>query len=127
VSFPFNSQSGLIIVQVELTGPTGNAILSLALDTGATATAINQGRLMRLGYDLALATDRVQITTGSGVEFVPRLSITRLKALGQERLNFPILAHTLPPSASVDGVLGLDFLRGHALAIDFRQAQLTLS
>ena len=127
MSFPFNSQSGLIIVRVELSGPAGDAILSLALDTGATTTAISQSRLMKLGYDPALALHRVQITTDSGVEFVPQLAVTRLKALGQERLNFPVLAHTLPPSASVDGLLGLDFLRSQVLTVDFRQGHLTLS
>ena len=28
--------------------------------------------------------------------------------------------HTLPPSASVDGLLGLDFFRGQILNLDFR-------
>lgn len=73
MSFSFNAESGLIIVQVEISGSAGNAILSLALDTGATATLINQSRLMQLGYDPAARPERLQITTGSGVEFVPRI------------------------------------------------------
>jgi hypothetical protein len=32
-----------------------------------------------------------------------------------------VLCHTLPPSATVDGVLGLDFFRGYKLAIDFNK------
>lgn len=38
MSFPFDPQQGLIIVPVELWGPSGSAILRLALDTGATGT-----------------------------------------------------------------------------------------
>jgi predicted aspartyl protease len=108
-------------------GPSGTGILRLALDTGATATVINTGMLVALGYDPALVPDRIQITTGSGVEFVPRIPLQKLVALGQERTNFPVLCHTLPPSAGIDGLLGLDFLRGQMLSIDFRTGTLMLT
>ena len=50
----------------------------------------------------------------------------RIAALGVERMNFPLIAHTLPPSASIDGLLGLDFLRGCRLTVDFRTGRITL-
>lgn len=127
MSFAFDSHQGLIIIQAELEGPSGTAVLRLALDTGATGTLINIGMLVSIGYDPALAPNRVQVTTGSGVEFVPRLELNKLTALGQERTDFMVLCHTLPPSASVDGLLGLDFLRGQNLSIDFQNGQITLS
>lgn len=127
MSFPFASQQGLVLVSTQVAGPSGNAILRHALDTGATATLINAAPLVALGYDPALAPVRVQVTTGSGVEFVPQISLARITALGQDRVAFPILCHTLPPSAAVDGVLGLDFLRGHVLTLDFRSGQMTLT
>jgi hypothetical protein len=37
-----------------------------------------------------------------------------------------VLSHTLPSSATIDGLLGLDFLRGQMLSIDFRQALVSL-
>ena len=117
----------LVIVQAELFGPTGSIVLSLALHTGATGTMINVAPLTAIGYDPSLAPDRVQVTTGSGVEYAPRLNISRIRALGLERGNFPVLAHTLPPSASIDGLLRLDFLRGRAVSIDFRQGNIHLS
>src|ERR1035441_6099618 len=95
----FNPQAGLIIVRSELFGPSGSIILRLALDTGATSTMISVGPLAAVGYDPSLVSDRVQVITGSGVEFVPRIQISRLTALGRERTCFPILSHTLPPSA----------------------------
>lgn len=82
---------------------------------------------MQIGYDPATAPDRFQITTGSGIEFVPRITLNKIAALGQERASFPVLCHTLPPSASVDGLLGLDFFRGRSLTIDFRGGQITLA
>jgi len=76
---------------------------------GATATLINVAMLVAIGYDPALSKDRVQGTTGSGVEFAPRVELRRLPALGQERYGLQMLGHTLPPSSGVDGLPGLDF------------------
>ena len=82
--------------------------------------------LVLLGYDPALEVERVQVTTGSGVEFVPRVTISKIVALGQERAGFSLLAHTLPPSAAVDGLLGLDFFRDHRLVIDFKSGNIQI-
>ena len=127
MSYPFNGQTGLIIVETELFGPSKSIVTRLALDTGATATLMNVALLVAIGYDPALAQVRTQVTTGSGVEYVPRLAVDKMVALGQERLNFPVLAHTLPPSASVDGLLGLDFFRGRQLYLDFRAGNIDLT
>ena len=126
MSFPFNPNQGLIIIRAEFFGPSGSVILRLALDTGATGTLVNVGMLVAIGYDPALTANRVQVTTGSGVEYTPLITVDKIIALGQERINFPVLCHTLPPSASVDGLLGLDFWRGQHLTIDFRSGQLKL-
>jgi len=79
-----------------------------------------------IGYDPSVSPDRTQVTTGSGIEFAARIRLQRLFALEQERKDFPILCHTLPPSAGVDGLLGLDFLRGQRLRIDFRTGEVAL-
>lgn len=123
----FDSQQGLIIVRAELWGPRGSGVMRLALDTGATSTVVNVGMLVAIGYDPALAADRVQVTTGSGIEFAPRVIVEKVVALGHARSGFPVLGHTLPPSAGVDGLLGLDFLRGRNLVVDFRAGHVTLT
>ncbi len=127
MSIPFDPLQGLIVVPAELWGRTGRAVVRLALDTGATSTIVNVGILVAIGCDPALVPDRIQVTTGSGVEFVPRVTLDRTVALGQERSGFPVLAHTLPPSAGVDGLLGLDFLRGQSVTIDLRNGRVTLA
>lgn len=126
MSVSFDPHEGLIIVPAELWGPSGSVVLRLALDTGATSTVINVGVLVAIGCDPALAPDRVQVTTGSGIEFAPRIVLDQLTALDRQRTDFPVLGHTLPPSAGVDGLLGLDFLRGESLTVDFRGGQVTL-
>jgi len=127
MSFPFDPGQGLIVVSVELWGPTGSVVLRLALDTGATGTVINAATLVAVGYDPALAPERIQVTTGSGVEFAPRLLLDKVVALGREHRDFPVLCHTLPPSAGVDGLLGLDAFRGESLTVDFRTGRLILA
>jgi predicted aspartyl protease len=122
VSFTFDPQRGLIIVRAELCGPGGSGVLRVALDTGATSTVVNVGFLPAIGYDTALISDRIQLTTGSGVEYAPRIVIQRVFALGQERLSFHVFGHTLPPSVSVDGLLGLDFLRDRTYPLIFVRA-----
>ena len=116
----FDARRGLIVLMAELFGPSGSIVVRLALDTGATRTTVNVGLLAAIGYDPSLVPDRVQMTTGSGVEYAPCLSVGRVEALGQRRTDLSVIAHTLPMSASVDGLLGLDVFRGQVLNIDFK-------
>ncbi len=126
MSHPFRPERGLVVVGAEIFGPLGSAVLRLALDTGATSSLISAGILVATGYDPALAPHHVQVATGSGVVFAPRLEVKRLDSLGSVRAPFDVLVHTLPPSAAIDGVLGLDFLRGGVLTVDFRSGQVSL-
>jgi hypothetical protein len=101
VSYSFNPESGLVIVFSEIFGPSGSIVMRLALDTGATGKMIKIAPLITVGYDPSLAPDRVQVTTGSGVEYAPRILVYQLSALGHKRCQFPVLAHTLPPRTRV--------------------------
>jgi predicted aspartyl protease len=123
----FDASQGLIIVGAQVTGPTSSAFLTLALDTGATRTVINTALLITLGCDPALSTDRIEVTTGSGVELATLVRVQSVAALGVSRNDFPVLAHTLPPTAKVDGLLGLDFLRETVLIIDFKTGLLRIN
>jgi predicted aspartyl protease len=128
VNVTFDAREGLIVVKVDLWGPKGGGgVVQLALDTGATTTTVNGGMLANLGYDPAGSSGRVPVTTGSGIAYAPLVVISKIVALGQERVDFPVLGHTLPPSAGVDGVLGLDFLRGLSVTLDFRAGQITVT
>src|SRR5690349_1462123 len=120
MSHSFAAQTGPIIVTAEVDGPSGTGILRLALDTGATRTLIDRTMLVTVGYDPAFAPGRIQVTTANGTAVVPEIPVAKLRALGQERAGFRVLCHTLPPGIGIDGLLGLDFLRGQVLTIDFR-------
>ena len=107
MTYGFNPSQGLIIVPVRLCGPIGNMIVRLALDTGATSTLINSEVMILLGYNPATSPDRIQVTTGSGVELCPLVTVERLEALGKSVNDFPVLSHTLRTTSQVDGLLGL--------------------
>ena len=122
----FDAQRGLIVIPTRLWGPSGDVVVRLALDTGATRTLVNWDPMVFVGYDPASAGPRIEVTTGSGVEFVPEVRVRIVQALQHEQGDFPVLCHTLPPSAMVDGVLGLDFMRGQRLIVNFRTADVAL-
>ena len=124
---PFNPQHGLIIIVVRLFGPAGEYGARLALDTGASSTVISKEILVTIGYNPDALPKTVNFTTGSQVESASRVTVDKLQALGQERPHFSVIAHTLPPTASLDGPLGLDFFRNHILTLDFQNGQITLA
>jgi predicted aspartyl protease len=127
MTFGFDPSQGLIVVPVRLFGPAGDMIVRLALDTGATITLINSEIIVLLGYNPATSAYRIQVTTGSGVELCPRVTVQRLEALGKSINDFSVLCHTLPPTSQVDGLLGLDFFRGFQISIDFRNGTITIT
>jgi Aspartyl protease len=127
MTFPFNPKGGPIHVEAQVTGPAKTFTLRLILDTGATTSLINSRLLLGLGYDLTQTGQFTQMTTGSTLERVPLVILTRLSALGQHRLGFPVIGHDLPASSAIDGLLGLDFFRPHQLTIDFPKGEITLT
>jgi predicted aspartyl protease len=127
VTWTFNHLRGLIHVRALLLGPTGSMVARLALDTGATGTTINIDSLEQIGYDPTRIGRPVQARTASGVVQTHQLPVHSVSALGQTRTNFTVAACTLPPGVSVDGLLGLDFFRGHILNIDFTKGEITLN
>src|SRR5262249_11281867 len=122
---PFDPSRRLVIVRAELKGPAQTITIDLALDTGATETTIDEVWMALAGYTPAMATNQSQVITGSGVISALELPVTEFTCLGQSRTNFPVLVHNFPPATGHDGVLGLDFVRGHVLTIDFEKGEIT--
>ena len=117
--FRFEPGKGLIVGPTRLSGPSGDAIVRLALDTGAVGTMVSSEALVTLGYDPARITERIRITSATATEYAPQVVVARIEALGHTRDEFTVVCHTLPPESRLDGVLGLDFPSARRLAIDF--------
>ena len=122
----FDPTRGLIVVRAKLHGPSAVAGLNLALDTGASQTMFNVIPLTLAGYFPGAATGHVELTTGSGVAYAPRLPVLRVSALGHEEAEFSVLAPTLLPSAGIDELLGLDFMQDRVLRVDFPRSLVSL-
>jgi predicted aspartyl protease len=126
MKFKFKADYGLVYVRVKVSCNDKEVILNLALDTGASGTIISAKKLLEVGYDSDKPEDEIYITTGSGLIFVPKITIEKLTALGKEKTDFLVIAHDFPPTSSVDGVLGLDFLRENILTVNFKQGFIEL-
>jgi hypothetical protein len=100
--------------------------VQLALDTGATKTLINWKPIAFIGYDPAGVGTRVEVTRGSGIEFVPEVRVQQIQALVHDRFEFPHpLSHL---AAECDGGWSA-WARLHAcapLTVDFRTATVAL-
>lgn len=127
MSFPFNASSGPIVVEASLPGPLGQADLRLVLDTGATISLIRSTILVAVGYDPDASPDPVRVAMGGGIGLIPRVVLNRFSALGEHRLGYSILSHSIPSATGVDGLLGLDFLRGSVLNIDFQVGRINFT
>lgn len=77
-----------------------------------------------MGGDPVSSTQRVLVTTASLVEYAALVTIPTFNALHQLRSSFQAIAHSLPPSSSVDGLLGLDFFWNSVLTIDFHEGSI---
>ncbi len=102
---PLDPGENLIVVPTRVFGPLWEYILRFALDTGATMSMLNLDRALELGYTITSGAERVEVTTASRIEAAPVITFDKIEALGQQRLYFPVLCYTLPPSAGVDGIL----------------------
>ncbi|MCW5850807.1 MAG: clan AA aspartic protease [Anaerolineae bacterium] len=126
MSLAFEPSERVIRVPVKAWGPKEPLIGLLLLDTGAEGTLLSPRFLTDLGYDLASVTDTVDLFSVSGAATAPRVKVQRLEALGHRRNNFTVTAFAPHLKANVDGVLGVDFLLGRKLTIDFRLGLVTL-
>ena len=118
IEFPFDPQDNLIVVPVEVHGKSHLITLNMAVDTGATWTILPIKTCSIIG---AVHQRRISIVTGSRVESAQLMTIPLIKAFGIDITNFKVVAHDLPPSLLVDGLLGMNFLKRAMLTIDFHK------
>ena len=101
-------------------GPLAVVKTVLALDTGASMSIIQEDLLMAAGYVPAAISPTVNMHSASGTTKVPKMKVITITALDVTLHNFELLSHQFPSTATVDGLLGLDFLkRCRLLTIDF--------
>ena len=116
IEFPFDPKDNLIVVPVEIHGKSQQITLDMAVDTGATWTIMPIKTCSIIG---AVHQRSISIVTGSRVETAQLMTIPLIRAFGVDITNFKVVAHDLPSSLLVDGLLGMNFLKRAKLTIDF--------
>jgi len=73
-----------------------------------------------IGYDPAVALDRVPIITANGVIEVPKIKVIGIgfKELYVEDVE--VICHDIPEIAEIEGLLGLSFLKYFKICLDFK-------
>jgi len=110
----------LILRRVRVDGPDALREIGMILDTGAMYTAISWDIVKDIGYDPAVALDRVPIITANGVIEVPKIKVIEIgfKELYVEDVE--VICHDIPEIAEIEGLLGLSFLKYFKICLDFK-------
>ena len=93
------NSGNLLITKAAIAGPDSIKILSLA------------EALESCGCSPVEAMKHLRIVTGSGFIVAPVVQLNWLSTFGVKIDNFNVVAHTLPFSGPIDGLLGMDFLK----------------
>ena len=121
-----NPDTNIINIPITLFGENGSLDINAALDTGASYIMIPWGVAEKLGYDPARSRKTIHITTASGTEKVPLITIKKINALGVSKENVLAVCHDMPPQTSIYALLGLSFLRGHTTTINLKEGEIKM-
>ncbi len=126
-TFSLNSDDDVIIVNAVI---ENKYEFRLALDTAATHTTIDSNVLYFSGYELKNSKGEIEVETSNGIIVVELFEIADLESLGIYRNNFEVqvydfLAHNI--ISDYDGVIGLNFLKGHKICIDFEKGVINVN
>ena len=122
----FDKDAPIITVYVKIDGVEVALEIKMALDTGATYVMIPWDIAEALDYEPEVSKERINITTASGVEKVPLITLKSMSVLGKKAENVKASIHDLPPQCHVDGLLGLSYLRNFKMCIDFTEGTLEI-
>ena len=120
-------ENGLIIVVVQLNMGNRTIETSMMLDTGCTNTVLHTKYAKLLGIDLKKAK-KVSIDTGSQEEEAREVEIELMEALDYCVENLTVSFFDVYIDHNMyAGYLGLDFLAGKELTINFEREVLFLT
>lgn len=119
-------KENLIVVLVEVAGRDKSRVLRMALDTGATYAMLPEDVAKVLGYDLQRPQKKVNLITASGTVQAPLIVLDRVKVLGKEARKVEAVVHDLPPPSTVDGLLGLSFLKHFDTDVHYKRQVLEI-
>lgn len=113
----------LVPVTLGYRGRTAQALL--VLDTGASVTTINREVAAQLGMELQGTKKGLVQVAGGGLVEANRVRLGTLTVGHHTRNDMDVAVMAQEgPGMKLDGLLGMDFLRGHRYHVDFRTSTL---
>lgn len=82
--------------------------------------------LEKIGCSPAASRDHLRVTTANGVVILPRVKADVLTVFEHDIIGAEIIAHDLPFSGPIDGLLGMDVLTALRARIDIPAAQIEI-
>jgi predicted aspartyl protease len=116
----------LLVCNAVVAGPKGIRDVSLLVDTGSNYTVVPNELLEAIGCSPAASRDHVRIMTANGVVILPRVKADTLTVFERRLDGAELIAHDLPFSGPIDGLLGMDMLGALGARIDIPAAQIEL-
>ena len=120
----FDPNVAIIIVSGKVKASVAT-IVRFVVDTGASMVVLPWKLTTAIGITID-PSKTIQTTTATTVETVPEIIIPEMSVLGKTVKNVEAIVKDLPPETTVDGLLGLSFLRNFKLSIDFKKGELKL-
>jgi len=121
--FELESDESLILVKSNVNGERA----ALALDTGASHTTLDLSFLLITGVEMQDSLDTVLLETAIGPVEAYVFKVNLFTALGITVRDFHVCAYDFLANnifSDFDGMLGLDFFRGHDLHISFKRFEI---
>ena len=108
-----------MVFEVTISGHSRQIPLKMVFDTGATMTTIPKEAAIAIGCDPIKSSRKIEMITASGTEYVPVVTIPKIKWLDFELKNVEAICHNLPPQTTISGLLGLNVLRKFNIGLNF--------
>jgi predicted aspartyl protease len=99
-------------------------VVRLLVDTGARRTVLPKQLLREFGCKVDDPERSIRVTAAGGVLRVPIVVVPWFSCVGHRVEQFAVLGLDLPPSAEVDGLLGMDFLTKVGAVIDVEKREI---
>jgi predicted aspartyl protease len=126
VESTFDHQRGLVDIPVFVWGPIGTYEYRFAVDLGSTHSSMAAIHLEALGYQEPSLDRRRTVRMALGATRAGQVKVTRFEAFDRALTDFPLLWMPHQPGGMIDGLLGLDFMRGLILTVNFARGRISL-
>ena len=96
----------------------------MLVDTGSNHTVLSLEALEKIGSSPVESRERIRIMTANGVVILPRVKVDALTIFEHRIEGAELIAHDLPFSGPIDGLLGMDVLVALGARIDIQAAEI---